>query len=166
MKKKIMLGLLTSLAVILPVSSASAASETEAFGTSSFEFTKGYLAPGDVVNFYESREENTLLGTAVVDTVDPNWGSLDFITTTTSIANYKINGWAIYITKASSPTPSPSPSASSGTGTPAPYSPMSIFDNVKGWLTGSLLPAIAGLVILGISVRLAIKAVRKFSNVA
>lgn len=159
MKNKIIAGLVTSLIVLLPVSSASAASETEAFGTNQFEYTKGSLSVGDTINFYESREENTLLGTATVQTVDTNWGSLDLITTSQSIANYKIGGWAIYIKKATSTT-------GTGTGTSAPFSPMTLFDNVKGFLFGSLLPAIAGLVVLGISVRLAIKAVRKFSKVA
>ena len=43
---------------------------------------------------------------------------------------------------------------------------ITIFDNVVNWLSGSLLPAISLLVLLGISVRLSIKAVRKFSKVA
>lgn len=46
------------------------------------------------------------------------------------------------------------------------YDPTAIFGTVTTFLTGQLLPAISLLVVLGISVRLAIKAVRKFSKVA
>lgn len=49
---------------------------------------------------------------------------------------------------------------------PTLYDPIAIFGTVTTFLTGQLLPAVAGLVVLGISVRLAIKAVRKFSKVA
>ena len=46
------------------------------------------------------------------------------------------------------------------------FDPIALFTTVTTFLTGQLLPAVAGLIVLGISVRLAIKAVRKFSNVA
>ena len=44
------------------------------------------------------------------------------------------------------------------------FDPMSIFATVTTFLTGSLLPAIVGLVVLGISVGIAIKAVKKYSK--
>jgi len=44
------------------------------------------------------------------------------------------------------------------------WDPSSLFATVTTFITGTLLPVVVGLVVLGISVRLGIKAVRKYSK--
>jgi hypothetical protein len=44
------------------------------------------------------------------------------------------------------------------------YDPLSIFSTVTTFLTTGLLPAVAGLVVLGITVRIAFKAVKNRAN--
>lgn len=48
--------------------------------------------------------------------------------------------------------------------TPTGLDVSGIFASVTTFATGTLLPAVAGLVVLGISIRLAIKAVTKYGK--
>jgi len=50
------------------------------------------------------------------------------------------------------------------TADPLAYDPTSLFAEVTTWLTSVLIPVAVGLMVLGITVRIAFKMVRKFAN--
>ena len=152
MKKKLIAGAMIAFAVILPASSASAATNQGSWGSSAGNV--GIISSDDI---------------AIGSTLAISIGSQTTNLIVTAKASYPFGVGQSFYSVSGDTMPlmtgmmySWSPIVS----TPTAYSPLSIFDTVKDFLTGKLLPAIAGLVVLGISVRLAIKAVRKFSNVA
>lgn len=55
-------------------------------------------------------------------------------------------------------------SSAFATADPAAYDPTTLFTEVTTWLTGVLLPVMVAMLVLGITVRIAIKAVRKYSS--
>jgi len=55
-------------------------------------------------------------------------------------------------------------SAAFATADPNAYDPTSLFTEVTTWITGVLIPATVALFVLGITIRLGFKMVRKFAN--
>jgi len=55
-------------------------------------------------------------------------------------------------------------SSAFATADPNAYDPTSLFTEVTTWLTGVLIPVVVALMVLGITVRIGFKMVRKFAN--
>ena len=49
---------------------------------------------------------------------------------------------------------------------PAAYDPTSLFTQVTTWLTGVLIPVVVGMLVLGITVKIGMKAVKRFAHKA